>query len=112
MTTDPRLAPLAAALHPYTCSGKHTPDEQPKPPWCHKVADTILGERGVFLPDGLPTPTAYQKRVVRVARERDATIATLRAALEAVVDGCGNFDCPEHLAIGRAALATAKEAGG
>ena len=117
--TDNGLAALAAALHaihpgPRPWVGGLTDDE---------FAAAILGERGVFLPDGMPTPTAYQKRVVRVARERDATIATLRAALDGLVEPLGEWliemmernltpaEATLYDAL-RAALATTKEAGG
>ena len=116
---DRGLAALAAALHaihpgPRPWVGGLTDDE---------FAAAILGERGVFLPDGMPTPTAYQKRVVRVARERDATIATLRAALDGLVEPLGEWliemmernltpaEATLYDAL-RAALATTKEAGG
>ena len=48
MTTDRGLAALTAALHGYFGDTDYWP----------AVADAILGERGVFLPDG-PPPRAY-----------------------------------------------------
>ena len=110
------LAALAAALRVAVVD--HTAANHERaclffPECVADITDRIIGERGVFLPDGMPTPTAYQKRVVRVARERDATIATLRAALEMVVAQkwwC-NWGTGANAALdaARVALATAKE---
>jgi len=91
--TDNGLAALAAALHEANidcdysrkfdqkvCDGGDGP---------HSIAAAaILGERGVFLPDGGELP-AILNLSVRV-HDQAATIATLRAALDRVrerVDG-------------------------
>jgi hypothetical protein len=128
--TDNGLAALAAALRatgpdsPYLDGGEH--DRQ----W----AAAIIGERGVFLPDGLPeayelADVVAQRAIGREAQALDdaeweraletridtqtATIATLRAALDGLVaavsdiaDGTEGEQTRAHL---RAALAAAKE---
>jgi len=73
--TDNGLAALAAALHAI----------HPGPrPWVGGLTDeefavAILGERGVFLPDGLDAEFDF---LARINAEQAATIATLRAALD------------------------------
>jgi hypothetical protein len=124
--TDNGLAALAERLHPHTCFDH--PDGAHIPPLCATRAAAILGERGVFLPDGL---TGEDLRRSDFVDEQAATIATLRAALDGLVaweshlrrqhlDGTHLNDgiCPgfDHCATARvlAAMidATAKEAGG
>jgi hypothetical protein len=70
MTDDRGLAELAAALHLVYCRGNAPMHSAPD----HSAA-AILGERGVFLPDGLATLEGH-----RVCEENmDAEIARLRA---------------------------------
>jgi hypothetical protein len=107
--TDNGLAALAAALHGLLCGGlthqlfSHDP-----------FAAAILGERGVFLPDGLITRKVLRTWQEGAARD-EATIATLRAALEYIRDELGvpdeNYPAPVSNAAdkARAALATAKD---
>jgi len=76
------------------------------------AAGKILGERGVFLPDGLITRKVLRTWQEGAARD-EATIATLRAALEMVVAQkwwC-NWGTGANAALdaARVALATAKE---
>jgi hypothetical protein len=87
MTDERGLAALAAEL------GEHTRqfsdgswlllfDDKGYPhPTVEKFAAAILGERGVFLPDGLP---AYVGQMAADAIRDAATITTLRAALTAL----------------------------
>ena len=151
--TDNGAAALAAALHPMSCGVWHVNGIER----CKTDAAAILGERGVFLPDGDcghdPThrerchnydPDAVIAHALAVNDEQAATIATLnaahektaealviavqqalaaedhiatlRAALELVVaepfwSNWGHHANPA-LDAARAALATAKEAGG
>jgi len=129
--TDNGLAALAAALHaihpgPRPWVGGLTDDE---------FAAAILGERGVFLPDGMPVPlgnlteeeivAAFKSGylVPRPPAEQAATIATLRAAMDGLVEPLGEWliemmernltpaEATLYDAL-RAALATTKEAGG
>jgi len=108
--TDNGLAALAAALHHYrgTCELWTIPEAAC--PIDHRVdAAAILGERGVFLPEGLGPV------MVGMAKE----IAALRVALEDMVDDFVD-ELPElpddHIiewettlgALRRAALADAK----
>ena len=120
--TDNGLAALAAALH----------DIHPGPrPWvggltAEEFAAAILGPRGVFLPDGLPRPTASVMQAYEDGVESQAaTIAALRAALDGLVVAAEvACECYEgfrsdgtlaplltgtQIAALRAALATAKE---
>ena len=98
--SDPRLvAALAAALHRYrgTCE-LWTMSEASCPIDHAKDAGAILGERGVFLPEGLGPV------MVGMAKE----IAALRAALDAHHRGLTLAgDGPDKCAI-CAALAAAK----
>ena len=90
-------------------------------------AAAILGERGVFLPDGLPRPTASVMQAYEDGVESQAaTIAALRAALDGLVVAAEvACECYEgfrsdgtlaplltgtQIAALRAALATTKEA--
>ena len=131
MTEDRGLSALAAALHaihpgPRPWVGGLTDDE---------FAAAILGERGVFLPDGMPVPlgnlteeeivAAFKSGylVPRPPAEQAATIATLRAAMDGLVEPLGEWliemmernltpaEATLYDAL-RAALATTKEAGG
>jgi hypothetical protein len=114
--TDNGLAALAAALSAAAHDdGRHY--------WCkdrndcglygyaEEFAAAILGERGVFLPDGLEE---YRELI----RQYQAEIATLRVALDGLVVAAAAvlasdaLDPDEFLALDRAlraALATAKE---
>jgi len=76
--TDPRLgAALAAALHRYRGTCELWTISEAACPIDHRVdAAAILGEHGVFLPEGLGPV------VVGMAKE----IATLRAALDGLVE--------------------------
>jgi hypothetical protein len=111
--TDNGLAALAAALDPHICG--------PVVHVCRDVAAAILGERGVFLPDP-------SKWLVQMG-EYEATMTTLRAALDGLVEAMGGFlwlgNNLDNITLAplrfhemyeaamddaRAALATAKEA--
>jgi len=124
--TDNGLAALAAALHaihpgPRPWVGGLTDDE---------FAAAILGERGVFLPDGMPVPlgnlteeeivAAFKSGylVPRPPAEQAATIATLRAAMDGLVEAWENakrtkasamHDVGGVIAVVDEILATAKE---
>jgi len=87
MTTDDRgLAALAAMLHdltPVTEDGG-VPDVCNRWPWHEDTARSILGDRGVFLPEGLPDEwdIRVQRDVFLALIESGAAeIASLRAAL-------------------------------
>ena len=117
--TDNGLAALAAALHA-------TWDPAFAPVMSETWAAAILGERGAFLPDG----TKLRRNAIMVEQDaliasQAATIVTLRAALDdrdatqmavpalaygAPVQAAAGLGDPEPAF--RAALATAKEAGG
>jgi len=106
--TDNGLAALAAAL-PLWMTERGAPD------LAETIAATILGPRGVFLPDGLDAEFDF---LARINAEQALTIATLRAALDGLVaaaeyvaDGIAS-DKPQTANILRAALAAAKESGG
>jgi hypothetical protein len=133
---DRGLAALAAALTDLFPAAQH--DRWPFTP--QQVAAAILGERGVFLPDGLPIPADCMAPDVHHewtgpmrscgcpnATEQAATIARLRAALDGLraddlwlgveLHAVGNLMFPEPMvsasgarAAIRAALARAKEA--
>jgi len=81
-------------------------------------AAAILGERGVFLPDGRPGEWMTLADGTETIREQAATIATLRAALEIIANatrtepGEGYAISVSARNIARHALATAKEVGG
>jgi hypothetical protein len=116
---DRGLAALAAALHPFTCFDH--PDGAHIPPLCGTRAAAILGERAVFWPAGLEE---YRELI----HQYQASIATLRAALDGLVVAVEAFSHPTYDYLDeisalteegerevdaiRAALATAKEAGG
>lgn len=91
--SDPRIAALAAAM------ARADGDFVGKGSlWLHK-AERVLA--------ALPADWCGHPVQVRKWREMRSEIDRLRKieeALDAIVNGCGNFDCPEHLAIGRAAL--------
>jgi hypothetical protein len=72
MTDDRGLAALAAALHPHICG--------PVVHVCGNAAAAILGERGVFLPDGHPlgVEEAIAQGQARIAA-LDARIVDLNA---------------------------------
>ena len=75
--TDNGAAALAAALHHYRGTCELWTISEAACPIDHRVdAGAILGERGVFLPDGLGPV------MVGMAKE----IATLRAALDGLVE--------------------------
>jgi hypothetical protein len=109
--TDNGLAALAAAMELHF----RPPDAPPGGSYTMETyrrdAAAILGERGVFLPDGLPDYNiAYAAGVEDGKGEQAAEIATLRAALDAHHRGLTLAgDGPDKCAI-CAALAAAKEA--
>ena len=74
--TDNGLAALAAAL-PLWMTERGAPD------LAETIAATILGPRGVFLPDGLDAEFDF---LARINAEQALTIATLRAALDGLVE--------------------------
>jgi hypothetical protein len=89
-----------------------------------RFAAAILGERGVFLPDGAPDyGLAAHDDAWATMDAQAATIATLRAAMDGLVEPLGEWliemmernltpaEATLYDAL-RAALATAKEAGG
>ena len=114
--TDNGLAALAAAL-PLWMTERGAPD------LAETIAATILGPRGVFLPDGLDAEFDF---LARINAEQALTIATLRAALDAGATLLGYMDYGRMRVGGdeanraylaawraaRAALAAAKESGG
>ena len=124
------LAALAAALHEIHAGPRPWPGGMTSADF----AAAILG-RGVFLPDGLPVPlgnlteeeivAAFKSGylVPRPPAEQAATIATLRAAMDGLVEPLGEWliemmernltpaEATLYDAL-RAALATTKEAGG
>jgi hypothetical protein len=101
--TDNGLAALAAEIDNhwlyrtddmvFRCSfgdWEHTPDDTVAEgdryePFSAHIAAAILGERGVFLPDGLITRKVLRTWQEGAARD-EATIATLRAALDGLDD--------------------------
>jgi hypothetical protein len=114
MTGDRGLAALAALV------------ERLWPDWDeYAVAAAILGERGVFLPDGMHPTDDYAEIIDRwkaIAEDKERTIAALRAALEQALDRMEEAwkrtdlqGQSQSLWFGmeevRAALATAEEAG-
>jgi hypothetical protein len=126
--TDNGLAALAAALHraftekPYEYADGHV-----APVLRDDAAAAILGERGVFLPEGDCGHEEEYLGYWRATNEALATIATLRAALdglvaaaEEVVASAESYSSEDRWGIYplglfaetaalRAALATAKE---
>jgi hypothetical protein len=133
MTNDRGLAALAKALDKVIDDGFYYRDLYGSRP--AEDAAAILGERGVFLPDGLdPDDKMTMDLMEHAIREDQATIATLRAALDGLVRACRaphgtcrfcgvplsamhDDECPVEQAIRAvepgyaAALAAAKEAG-
>ena len=97
--TDNGHAALAAALHaqmPWRYD-TYEPEDEIGPINSRLDAAAILGERGVFLPDGLPHDcqtsirlnqgmAETNERLASEITEQAATIATLRAALELAHD--------------------------
>jgi hypothetical protein len=75
MSDDNGLSALAAALHREWLLRPHRLPE----------AAAILGERGVFLPNGLRSVEIYNHWAVQLD-DQAATIATLRAALDGLVE--------------------------
>ena len=90
--TDNGLAALATAIH-VGRNHQHDPraDERPH---AHLISEreqeeaaAILGPRGVFLPEGLPEIVENMEDAYHEALAlRGATIATLRAALDGLVE--------------------------
>jgi hypothetical protein len=114
MTENRGLSALAAAL-------ELAPTRTPEIKWKTNMeyAAAILGERGVFLPDGLDPTDDYAEiidRWVKIAENKERTIATLRAALDGLVATAevtvGRFlDTPASLAgVHVAALNDLREA--
>ena len=85
--TDNGLAALAAALHHYRGTCELWTISEAACPIDHRVdAAAILGEHGVFLPEGLPEIVENMEDAYHEALAlRGATIATLRAALDGLV---------------------------
>jgi hypothetical protein len=148
--TDNGLAALAAALHDLaareavgivveneiTDNGITAHSRACTPADHEAFAAAILGERGVFLPDGLPEgpqcpwmDTGSDERCGQIeghepphifawhrcrAAATDATIATLRAALDGLVEAASAPSAMQahEWALLQSALATAKKAGG
>jgi hypothetical protein len=131
--TDRGLAALAAAIHA-THHHVTIANGQPSPDFDGEFAAAILGERGVFLPEEDCGHVGFLKATVLhdEIRDREATIATLRAAQAhlghgALVFGGHAESCPaiqypagqrpececgwdEVRDLARTALAAAKEA--
>ena len=134
--TDNGLAALAAALGEYKAGiiGTFSIPQSAAPRWDDRSiedreawitgatddAAAILGPRGVFLPDGVCNHIG----LINALKDNAATIATLRAALDGLVEAAAEtvaaWDEPENYRLRiwprveaalRAALATAKEAG-
>jgi hypothetical protein len=117
--TDNGLAALAAALDQVIDGGFYYRDLYKTRP--AEDAAAIIGERGVFLPDGLQgEPTQFAGIVWHERYDAAAaTIATLRAALEGLVEAAdlvvseygehGGPPIGHAVAALRAALAAAKE---
>jgi len=129
--SDNGAAALASILHDtygcrITCRGGRLANDR-HPSHAEAYLDTaaaILGERGVFLPDGLDAAFDF---LARTNAEQAAEIATLRAALDGLVEVAEAYTTaldadlyrpgtPEDwwnreaaLAALRSALATAKE---
>ena len=138
--TDNGLAALSLPVHDLLDSLGYCGVRGVHLPWndVSAIAAAILGERGVFLPDGRPgdSMTRYLEaeadvgRLLAVVDQQAEAIATLRAALaaaEALLAAAFSGDdywttnsIPMEAPRGvvrkvralRAALATAKEAGG
>jgi hypothetical protein len=120
--TDNGLAALAEALRDTTYNTAAT--EGAMAEWARE----LLGGRGVFLPDGLSDDRigllANMNRLAEANADygaeidrQAATIAALRTALDGLVAALTNptpqpGDLGRALLAARAALATAKEAGG
>jgi len=108
--TDNGLAALAAALDQVIDDGFYYDDLYKTRP--AEDATAILGERGVFLADGLPDYNiAYAAGVEDGKGEQAAEITRLRAALDGLVEAAGAvlasnaLDPDEFLALDRGILA-------
>jgi hypothetical protein len=113
--TPERLARWERYWVPYAELDEETKEHDRK--WARLVL-AILGERGVFLPDG--DDDDLMRALTKELAEQEAEIATLRAAMDGLVEAVetewynGNVDEGARdriLATARAAIATAKEAG-
>jgi len=80
--TDRGLAALATALHEHGTMGSPTVAMDSE---CLREAAAILGERGVFLPEGLPIPADVGHRN---AHDPDALLITEAELARAVLKAC------------------------
>ena len=112
--SDNGLAALAAALNraarrpQWSCTVDHGGEPCPDKPLRHAAA--ILGERGVFLPDGLDA--MLNKYDLNVVAPLEVEIARLRAALDGLVEAGEEYltdNAWSNRDALRAALVTAKE---
>jgi hypothetical protein len=81
---DRGLAALAEAEHDYNLTDEGCSVEIDHPWWCETRAVAILGERAVFLPDGLADTVWWADHYRTQLEAADADIARLRTAGDAL----------------------------